>query len=246
MIWSLRLARWRLLLLLSLPLLIAGCQSSSPGPISESPVSPRTRAETSDRFLRSARNLGRQPEVIWHEVERWDFADMNSLGSLPQVAGEWELLHGKLVATGGEGNRAILLRPGLTGDLKVQFDVTLTSVFEGRIGDITVVLGATRDDQFFHTGYTATTGSFWNNVSTIYRRGRPLANTEYSPLEEGRTYRVTLERRGGHLRYWLNDTVLLEAWDSDPMTLSAERWFGIRTWHTRMEIDNLAFYRPVE
>lgn len=44
----------------------------------------------------------------------------------------------------------------------------------------------------------------------------------------------------------MNDQIILEAWDVSPMKLDESLWIGIRTYATKMSIDNFIISRPAE
>jgi hypothetical protein len=111
------------------------------------------------------------------------------------------------------------------------------------IGDITVLLNSLPDKTFFNAGYALTTGSYWNNCTTFYRKGTALANTSWSPVRSGKRNTISLEFNHGHIRYEMNGEILLEAWDENPLNLSPDRWIGLRTWATLMCVDNITVYR---
>ena len=193
-------------------------------------------------FLRASRQI-RATQVTWNDVQHFTFDEAGDIKGAPTPQGAWRVKSGKLHAVEGDGNRTILLASLNSNPMSIAFDATLCPANKGRIGDITVLINATDDSRFFFSGYALTTGSYWNNCTTFYRQGKPLARTELSPLRPGRTYRVRVELVGGHLRYWLDDRILLEAWDSQPLALAPDRWVGIRTWATHLILDNLTIQR---
>ncbi|MBT4483873.1 MAG: hypothetical protein HOC71_09375, partial [Candidatus Latescibacteria bacterium] len=46
----------------------------------------------------------------------------------------------------------------------------------------------------------------------------------------------------GHIRYWLNGVIILEAWDQMPLEMEEGNWIGIRNWSTDMVIDDIEVY----
>ncbi len=215
-------------------LLIPGC-SQPPGGKQPRP------AELAD-FLQKSRQTGAQ-KVTWQPVLKLTFADPRALAAWPVVEGEWVVKGGQLRAVGGKRNRAILLAPAGFDPVRIEFEATLTAGADGKIGDITVLLNSAPGKGFFRSGYALTTASYYNQCTTFYRLGRPLARTEYSPARPGVKNRVVLEFVAGHIRYWLNGEIILEAWDAAPLALKSERWIGIRTWNTDLAIDNLTISR---
>ena len=121
--------------------------------------------------------------------------------------------------------------------LRIELEVTNYANPDGSIGDITILLNAENSKDFFRSGYALTTGSYYNSCTTFYRLGKPIAKTEHSPLVSGKTYKVIIELVNGHIRYWLNDEIILEAWDTEQLKMNPELWMGIRTWNTKMSIN---------
>ncbi|MFA6470591.1 MAG: family 16 glycoside hydrolase [Candidatus Latescibacterota bacterium] len=180
--------------------------------------------------------------VAWEKVASFTFDDPKDIESYRIVEGKWGIHNGKLWAIEGDRNRAILLTPCSYNPVRIDFEATDWST-KGLMGDITVLLNSTPDKNFFNSGYALTTGSFWNNCTSFYKRGQAIANTNYSPVKSGKTNRITLEFNSGHITYWMNGEILLEAWDDTPLTMDSSAWIGIRTWSTRMCIDNLDVYK---
>lgn len=199
---------------------------------------PHPQADTA-RYLEASRNLRHSP-VVWQPAQRFSFDRPSALEAFKIVYGDWEIADGRLRAVSGEGNRAILLTPSIAQPLQITFDATLERRPDGRSGDITVLINASADSRYFGSGYALTTGSFWNNCTTFYRLNRPIARTEHTPVRLNKPNRVRLEFVNGHIRYWLNERIILEAWDDAPLDMDPSLWIGIRTWGTNMQIENLS------
>jgi hypothetical protein len=191
---------------------------------------------------RTAGRSIRHMEIAWEKHLVLTFDSPDDLKRFRVAEGEWEVRDGMLRAIGGDRNRAILLAPGGDDPVRIEFEAT-NYHSGGLIGDITVLLNSLPDKTFFNAGYALTTGSYWNNCTTFYRKGRALANTTWSPVRSGKKNRVALEFDRGHIRYEMNGEILLEVWDESPLDLTPDRWVGIRTWATLMCVDNVTIYR---
>jgi len=135
-------------------------------------------------------------KVKWEKQHSLEFSDAAEIASMHSVEGKWEITDGMLRAVEGEKNRALLVAPCGFESVRVEFDVTLFAAKDGKIGDITVLLNAENGDSpknWFENGYALTTGSYWNNCSTFYKKGEMIARTEYSPLVSGQKYKVAVE-----------------------------------------------------
>ena len=197
-------------------------------------------------YLLVGRNEVKFPVARWAPVLTVTFDDAGALKDCPVLDGAWEVKDGRLRATAGDANRAILLGHAQGDAVRVEFDATCLADADGRIGDISVMIDTTPEKGYFRKGYALTTGSYYNTCTSFYRQGKKLARTEYSPLETGKTYHVSVEVCRGHLRYWLDDRIILEAWDAAPLPLDEKLWVGIRTWATLLTVDNLMISRAEE
>lgn len=211
--------------------LITGCASGMP----------RDSQDVREKSRQAGLSL-RKAETVWEKVRSFTFDDPAEMKNFVQAEGSWEISGGTLRAVAGDRNRAILLAEWGNDPVRIEFDVVNTAS-RGLIGDITVLVGATPDKGFFGAGYAITTGSYWNTCTTIYRKGTALANTSWSPVASGAKNRVVVEVDRGHIRYEMNESVLLETWDTSPLEFGNGRWIGIRTWATLMEIGEVTVYR---
>jgi hypothetical protein len=182
-------------------------------------------------------------DVAWREARRFDFSGPSVLDQTVTREGRWEIADNRLCAVDGAQNRAILLGQLALDPVCIEFDAICHPNPNGWIGDISILVNVSAEDKTWSgDGYLFTTASFYNDCSSFYRQGIRFAHTEFSAVVPGRRYRVRLEMSGGLIRYWLDDCVVLEARDSNPLPLSRDRWFGLRTWNTRLEVSRLAVY----
>ena len=193
-------------------------------------------------FLEQSRTQ-RSQNITWEKVVSFRFDNPGEIAECPVPEGKWKVKDGKLHAIEGDKNRAILLHHCVGEAVRIEFEATCFTDNQGRLGDITVLLNSVHGKAFFGNGYALTTASYWNNCSTFYRKGRPIARTEYTPVKSGERNLVILEFNKGHIRYWLNGQIILEAWDETPLEINSEYWIGIRTWATNMTVDNLIIFK---
>lgn len=195
--------------------------------------------------LGHSRNV-RFQKVTWKEVASFSFDNPADITGYPVPEGAWEIDSGTLRAVKGDRNRAILLLRTVGDTVRIEFDATNTADDMGRLGDITVLLNSVPGKNFFNHGYSLTTSSYWNSCTTFYKQGKSIAKTEYTPVISGKKHHVVLEFNKGHIRYWLDDMIILEAWDDTPLVMDAGNWIGIRTWATLMVVDNVVVYKSVD
>ena len=197
-----------------------------------------------EKYLDASRGVGCKKQLFREKpTVKYDFNSKQELKKFTIVNGTWEIDNGELSAVAGENNRTILLTKSMKGPLRIELEVTNYANPDGSIGDITILLNAKNSKDFFRNGYALTTGSYYNSCTTFYRLGKAIAKTEYSPLVSGKTYKVVIELVNGHIRYWLNDEIILEAWDAEQLKMNPERWMGIRTWNTKMSTNWFAVYQ---
>ena len=171
------------------------------------------------------------------------FDDPAEMSRFIVTEGTWKIKDGKLWAIEGEGNRGILLCHSQGEAVRVELKVTNYADTKGRIGDVSILINTAPEKGYFSKGYAFTTGSYYNTCTTFYRKECKLARTECSPLKPGKSSTVILEQYRGHIRYWVNDRIVLEAWDRDPLPLNEELWVGLRTWATLMAVDSVIISR---
>lgn len=197
------------------------------------------------RIREDARAAGmrlRYQPIEWVKVQEFDFESSGVMDKFIVVEGDWEVRGGRLCAVYGDRNRAILLARGFEGPLRVEMEV-VNYASDGLMGDITILLNSSPDSDFFRSGYALTTGSYWNTLTTFYKKGAAVANTSWSPIASGRKNHVVVEFNDGHIRYELNGKRILEAWDENPLIMTDEGWIGVRTWSTLMCVERVAVYK---
>ena len=56
----------------------------------------------------------------------------------------------------------------------------------------------------------------------------------------GRRHRIVVEWTANHLRFFVDNRIVLDAWDRDtPLPPDPTKWIGLSTYDTRMAIYNL-------
>jgi hypothetical protein len=196
-----------------------------------------------ERMLKSSRTAVSKP-VAWEEALTYTFDDPAQINSFAAAAGKFEIRDGALRAIEGNADRAIMLTKNNFGNyVRIEMEVTnYANEKTGRTGDISFMLNAIPSEKyqvFFFNGYSLTTASFANSSTTFYKKGAPIARTEYTPVVPGKKNIAILEYMNGHIRYWLNDQIILEAWDDNPLQMDPNLWIGVRSYDTLMVIDKL-------
>ncbi len=216
------------------------------------PPAARQQDDQMRRFLEASRREHARP-LDWQPVRRFDFDDPKTLDAFKVIKGRWVIKDGQLQAVGGEEDRSILIAPCQWPAVRVAFDVTLKPNAQNHVGDIGIRLSADPVTGSFSKGYTTIAAQYFNQATVCYRLSQPIARTECFSVEPGKKYHVALEfnivsmsktRREGHLRLWVDDKIILDAWDHQPVDLDPDRMIGLSTYGTDMIIDNLVLSAP--
>ena len=191
------------------------------------------------KYLESSRIS--TPKITWGKSAFFGFDRSDEIASSIAVDGEWEVREGKLWATSGDRSRIIFLCKNVGDPVRIEFETTLFANKEGRIGNISVLITTIPDDSF-RNGYSFVTAHYFNSCTTFYKNGKPIARTEYTPVVSGKKNLVVLDFIKGHIRYWLNGQIILEAVDENPLQINSDCWVGIQNWATSMSVDNFTIY----
>jgi hypothetical protein len=200
-----------------------------------------------EKMLQSSRSAT-GTKVSWEEAITYTFDDPSQMEAFALAAGKFEIRDGALRAIEGETNRAIMLAKNNFGNyFRIEMEVTnYANEKTGKTGDISFLINSVpveKYEVFFFNGYSLTTASFANSNTAFYKKGKPFARTEYTPVVPGKKNIAMLDYMNGHIRYWLNGQIILEAWDGQPLDMDPNLWIGVRSWDTLMVIDKLTISR---
>jgi hypothetical protein len=165
--------------------------------------------------------------------------------------------------TTGQRASTIWLDKELSGNVSIEFDVYLLSsaddannvnvflMYNDPSGRLLRQTADSRQDGLYrryHTlnGYIFTNVTNGDTASVRYRfrknPGFKLVSENFRPgAGRGRKLHVKLVKKAGHFEYWENGKKILDAVDT--AEAYNKGFFGFRTWHTAMEIDNLLIKR---
>ncbi len=172
-----------------------------------------------------------------------DDFERGQLGAAYQkTGGNWRIEGGELHVKGAKNHPLWLLRT-LPRDVRVEFDARS----ESPEGDIKAEIfgdGAShaQDDSYTATSYVVIFGG-WNNTRDVLARmdehGDDRVEAKSRKVEPGVTYRFRIERIGGTLRVWVDDRILMEMTDSEPLGGRGHDHFGFNNWQSDLWFDNL-------
>jgi len=183
----------------------------------------------------------------WQPLTTFTFDDPAALKALRVCEGEWKIADGRLRAVGGKADnyRTILIAPCPAGPMRIEFDAVLSPRPDGRVGDIYIRLNADSDTGSSARGYGLFVARYFNQDSVCYKLNQPIARTEWSPIVPGRRHHITAEWNAVHLRLYVDDRIVIDAWDRDkPIAPDPAKWIALAVYDTHLSVDNLTIAVP--
>ena len=218
------------------------------GPPSEAFLTAATRhaAEREDRRT-APRTLA--PVDAWLPVIE-DRFERESLGDEWETpAGVWTIEDGQLVTT---SRGAILLTAAdIPGLQRIVFDIMaptpaghdfLQKEGGAPVSDLSPLLHADATDRPTRTGYFLQFGGGNNTHNTLLRRGSSVTQHADAAIVPDRMHRMIAEFDGTHVRLTVDDEIVLEYPEPDPLIGAGHGRAGIHLW-TGARIDRIAVYR---
>lgn len=158
------------------------------------------------------------------------------------TGGPYRLENGQLRVRGAK-NRPLWLRRTLPRDVRVSFDVKSDSPE----GDIKVELfgdGASKavKDSYTATSYVVIFGGWGNSKNIIARldeHGKNIGQGVPRKVVPGKTYKMVIERKGGHIKAMVDGELLAEYDDPDPLGGRGHDHFAFNNWQSDLTFDNL-------
>jgi len=183
--------------------------------------------------------------------------DWRTLGS-GGASATWRITGGELCGKGAK-NRGVWLRRRLPTNARIEFDAHSASTD----GDIKVEAwgdgrsGATKTSYTDATSYLMVFGGWKNSrhvLARINEHGDDRVSIEVDPasddprqraVEPGQVYRFAIERSDGRtVRWWVDDLLMAELEDDEPLTGDGHDHFGFNDWDVALCFDNLSI-RPL-
>ncbi|MFK7987314.1 MAG: family 16 glycoside hydrolase [Sandaracinaceae bacterium] len=178
------------------------------------------------------------PEGFTDNFDREDIGD-----DWHNTGGRYRIEDGVLNVRGAR-NRPLWLRRRLPRDVRIEFDVRS----ESPQGDIKVEVfgdGSSRatSESYTATSYVVIFGG-WNNSMNIIARMDEHADDRAvgprRPVESGRTYRMRIERQGERVAAYVDDELLAEMTDDEPLEGRGHDHFAFNDWEADLWFDNLS------
>jgi hypothetical protein len=232
--------------------LLAACLSCVPeGPPTEGDPPPK-RAISSKHPEKAPFDLSADPQLS----DRFsDNFERKTLGpDWRALAEPWHIVRGELCGKGAK-NRGVWLRRRMPTNARIEFDARTASTH----GDIKVEAwgdgrsGATKASYTDATSYLMVFGGWKNSrhvLARINEHGDDRLSLEVDPasddprqraVEPGQVYRFAIERSDGRtVRWWVDDLLMAELEDDEPLTGEGHDHFGFNDWDVALCFDNLS------
>lgn len=172
-----------------------------------------------------------------------DDFNRSDLGPLwRNTGGAYNLVNGQLTIRNAR-NKPLWLRRTLPRDVRIEFDVRS----EGPQGDIKVEVygdGVSKatDISYTATSYVVLFGGWNNSLNVIARldeHGEDRAVGPRRKVEQGRTYRMKIERKGDTITSWADGQMLATLKDPNPLWGPGHDHFAFNNWQVELWFDNL-------
>lgn len=158
------------------------------------------------------------------------------------TGGPWAIREGQLHVRGAR-NRPLWLRRVLPRDVRIEFDAESDSA----AGDIKVEIfgdGSSRAtaDSYEATSYVVIFGGWNNSINVLARmdeHGSDRVEERSRRVEPNQRYHFRIERRGSHIKVWVDDDLLLEMDDPNPLSGRGHDHFAFNNWESELSFDNL-------
>lgn len=159
-----------------------------------------------------------------------------------RTGGNWRVQDGQLRVRGAR-NHPIWLRRTLPRDVRIEFDVRS----ESPDGDIKVeVFGDgssyAKTDSYTATSYVIIFGGWNNTLNVLARMDEHSADRVVGParkVQVGKTYHFRIDRRGTKIQAWVDDEILVEMEDPQPLWGRGHDHFAFNNWQSELRFDNL-------
>ncbi len=149
--------------------------------------------------------------------------------------GDWKIQRGELYAPGVKNN-PLWLSVALPANVVVEFDARS----ESAAGDLKCEIFG--DGRAHASGYILVQGGWNNTISVIARldeHGTDRKERRDTRVEKGRTYHWRIERKGGLLRWYVDNALFMEFLDPAPLSGRGHDRLAFSSWDSDLYFDNL-------
>jgi len=151
--------------------------------------------------------------------------------------GHWKVVDGALTSP-GERNQPLWLQAPLPDAVRIEF----TARSDSDAGDIKFECFG--DGALHESGYIFIMGGWNNALSVIARRDEHEKHRQRrdASVQQGRTYRMAVTRRGSTVRWFVDGEPYLRYRDAKPLVGPRHRHFAFNNWRSGLRFDDLAVY----
>lgn len=199
----------------------------------------RTEAEQARQQLIEERKLESKRE--WQLVFSDNF-DRNEIGenwffSHDSHKNNWRIEDGFLIVSSEGGNSFILVNNDFSGSIKVEFDAYAT--YTDPNGQINCFINGL--DRF--NSYMFAFGGWDNTKTAIEKNGNIIVETTNKIVNKKTWYNIRIERVGNLLRYYINNNLIFEYIDDNPIIGVNNTKIGLDTWDSKeVKFNNFRIY----
>lgn len=159
------------------------------------------------------------------------------------LGGDWKIEEGVVVSSKAENRNLVL--SGV--DLPQNAVVELTMWSESKAVDVKFNLWGDGEVHDHGDGYSFILGGWANRISVIsklHEHEKSRSQDKKTRWKQGEKYKVTVERKGGKIRWSVNGEPYLSYSDSDPLKVKdgySKLSFG--NWRSQVHFDDLKIYK---
>jgi serine/threonine protein kinase len=187
----------------------------------------RQRAETQRLELQT--KVESETKREWRLLLEENFSDPDIESRWEIIGKRWEIVNGELRLCDGEP-QILYLKKAITGDVRIEFECHQDSEYLADVSCFTHALPLKNRKKACETGYMFQYGASENTRSFIEKPGKRFWDKLHSPLKKGERYRVLAEKCGNKLSFWVNDLLICEAEDPEPLSSAERTSLGIYGW----------------
>jgi len=154
----------------------------------------------------------------------------------------WRIQDGQLFSAGTR-NRPVWLKARMPDDVSIEFDARS----ESPAGDIKFEIFA--DGKQHASGYILIFGGWKNTIHCIARKDEHGADRMEAKarnrVQMGKTYHMRVTRQKKVIKWYVDDKLLLDYFDSQPLRGDGQDRFAFNNWESNLYFDNLEI-RPLK
>ncbi len=165
-----------------------------------------------------------------------------SVESRWEIIGSWAIKEGELKLSDAKP-QILYLKQSISGDVRIEFTCRQEGDDLGDISCFMSALSLTNRKKACNTGYMFQFGGEGNTRTFLERAGERLWERAESPIIRGVTYRVCAEKKDSRLSFWVNDKLIFEVDDPQPLSGMDRYLVGFYGWKTETWYSDIKIYK---